>query len=275
MAPTGTTKPSDSVSGCLGTLMFLPFVGWVFCPLWWPRWWDWLGSNNLGALGLRVTFYWWLAACGVTIVAIVITSIAAIDDHSLGSIAGSLIIIGILLVVPVGLLAFGVRKGLREIDRRTRSEGVTKTLRPDFVTYQATCAAASGTAAGGSVDTGPMVHLPAADKKTIIFSGSTLHPLSFSLPPALLATGRNDVRYIGCLDQNEQAVGTYSEGGTGYKYVWEVSIVDRVNREAIASRRFEGGDPPSAKMGSGNGYGTEPISNQLLKWVSGTIAGAK
>jgi hypothetical protein len=81
----------------------------------------------------------------------------------------------------------------------------------------------------------------------------------FALDDDLRASDPEQVGTVVVTEWKTTAVGTYSNGDTGYQYSCRVSVIDRSTNEIVAQSSFTGGDPPSSKKDDGDAYGDKPV----------------
>jgi hypothetical protein len=85
-----------------------------------------------------------------------------------------------------------------------------------------------------------------------------IDPLFLDLPPELIAKTPEEVETIIWLKWKDVAVGHYTDGATGYRIDCELTIIDKVELKIVDVKTYYGSDPPSAKSGSGDRYGSKP-----------------
>jgi hypothetical protein len=82
--------------------------------------------------------------------------------------------------------------------------------------------------------------------------------LLFSLPESLVPTHSEEVKYVVWFSCTKAAVGTYTDGATGYQQTCEVKMIDRANRIIVAKETFAGEMPPQTKTHPGDSSGGRP-----------------
>lgn len=82
--------------------------------------------------------------------------------------------------------------------------------------------------------------------------------LLFSLPESLVPIHPEEVKYVVWFSCTKAAVGTYTDGATGYQQTCEVKVIDRANRLIVAKETFAGGMPDQTKTHSGDSSGGRP-----------------
>ena len=90
------------------------------------------------------------------------------------------------------------------------------------------------------------------------------------IPEALQAEAPEDVRYVVTLTEGQELAGIYEGTGVrGFKRYYEVSLVDRITEEVLATEYFYGSRPPySIEDGTKTDqYGNWPDSDEITYWV--------
>jgi hypothetical protein len=84
--------------------------------------------------------------------------------------------------------------------------------------------------------------------------------LFVDLPDGLRAENPEEVGTVVWVSFARVAVGTYTDGATGYAHSCTVHVIDKAGWTVTAIRRFQGSAPPSFKKHSGDAEGSKPDS---------------
>ena len=116
-----------------------------------------------------------------------------------------------------------------------------------------------------------------SDPQSVPVEGSKMVTLAdgkFSrlyIPEDWQAESPEEVRYILYCSDTDTAVGTYTNGGTGYRVDRKISVYDRKTGAYCAEELFIGNDPPSTVEEKGDHYGRLADEEDVTKWLERVI----
>jgi hypothetical protein len=166
--------------------------------------------------------------------------------------------IGCATLIVIGIVV-GVVAGIFALVSHNKQENALKPFKPHLSEY---VAQARATAPG---KTKPYV----LGKVVVVdLERKDFDHLMFDLPDGLLAKDPDEVGTVVQITSRTEVVGTYPSGDKGYKYMVEVRLIDLKKGLLLATRIFEGGDPPKTKnKDSGDAYGYKPTT-EIVTWLT-------
>jgi len=93
-----------------------------------------------------------------------------------------------------------------------------------------------------------------------------LAEIYFDLHPDIQAKTPEEVGTVIQLKCQEFVVGSYSDGGRGYRTTCEVTVVDWIARTILGTTSFKGSEPPEVKSGGKDKHGSVP-DDQVLDYL--------
>jgi hypothetical protein len=95
-----------------------------------------------------------------------------------------------------------------------------------------------------------------------------LDDLHFDLPEDLRAAKPEDVTTVVWLRWDKATVGTYTSGGSAYRWSCNVTVIDLATRTTIGSQMFEGSPPPTTVRGKpGESHSGDKPTDAVLGYL--------
>ncbi len=84
--------------------------------------------------------------------------------------------------------------------------------------------------------------------------------LYFELPEEMRATTPDNLNTLVQIERHQDSVGHYTDGAVALQWNYDVTVIDYVTSEVVASEQFTGSQPPATKSHSGSASGSKPTS---------------
>jgi Concanavalin A-like lectin/glucanases superfamily len=95
------------------------------------------------------------------------------------------------------------------------------------------------------------------------YAFDTMH---YKVSEELRPASHEEVGTVVLIDWEKRAVGTYSDGSTGYQWFAQVRLIDFQQKALLHTRQFTGSPPPQTKKSSESGTGSKP-DGEIADWV--------